>query len=118
MSEKPKTIPVNTNAKKIANLENYDKVYDDFTWKKAESEYVDYFDNGKLNIAYNCIDRHAKSDKKDKTALIYQAADGSKETYSFAQMKTETDKFANVLKSQSVAKGDRVFIFPNQGRPS
>lgn len=111
MSEKPKVIPVNISAKKIANLEDYDKVYGEFTWEKAESEYVDYFDNGKLNIAYNCIDRHAKSDKKDKIALIYQSADGSKETYSFGQMKTETDKFANVLKSQDVKKGDRVFIF-------
>lgn len=111
MSDKPKIIPANTSAKKIANLTDYDKIYHDFAWEKAESEYVDYFDDGKLNIAYNCIDRHANSGKKDKAALIYQAADGSKKTYSFADMKIETDKFANVLKSQGVEKGDRVFIF-------
>ncbi|HEX5797869.1 MAG TPA: acetate--CoA ligase [Candidatus Saccharimonadales bacterium] len=111
MSSKPKIIPTNEHAKKIANLKNYDKAYKDFTWEKAEDEYVDYFENGKLNIAYNCIDRNALGDKKDKTALIYQSADGLRETYSFGQMKTDTDKFANVLKSQDVEKGDRVFIF-------
>lgn len=111
MTKKPDIIPANESAKKIANLADYNKVYGDFTWASAEDEYVDCFASGKLNIAYNCIDRHAKSDKKDKTALIYQSADGSKETYSFAQMKTETNKFANVLKSQDVVKGDRVFIF-------
>ncbi len=111
MSDKPKIIPAGKKAKQKANLQDYEKTYDEFTWEKAEEQYVDYFEDGKLNIAYNCIDRHAKGDKKDKTALIYQSAGGSKETYSFARMKTDTDKFANVLKSQSVKKGDRVFIF-------
>lgn len=111
MSDKPKIITAKDSAKKKASLEDYAKVYQDFTWDKAENELVDYFEDGTLNIAYNCIDRHAASDKKDKTALIYHAADGSKETYSFGELKVETDKFANVLKSQDVAKGDRVFIF-------
>lgn len=111
MSSKPKIIPVNNKAKKKANLQDYGKVYGDFSWEKAEAEYIDYFEDGTLNIAYNCIDRHAAGDKKDKTALIYQSANGSKETYSFSQMKIDTDKFANVLKKHDVKKGDRVFIF-------
>ena len=111
MSNKPKIIPVNKTAKKSANLADYEKTYRDFSWKQAEKDYVDYFYDGALNIAYNCIDRHAKSDKKNKTALLYQSAGGGSESYTFAEMKRETDKFANVLKELDVEKGDRVFIF-------
>ncbi|HEX5456124.1 MAG TPA: acetate--CoA ligase [Candidatus Saccharimonadales bacterium] len=107
--DNPKVIK--SNPKTAPNMADYDQVYKDFTWEKAEKELVDFFDDGTLNIAYNCIDRHAEGDKKDKTALIYDGADGSKETYTFAQMKVETDKFANVLTAKGIKKGDRVFVF-------
>ena len=93
------------------NLVDYDKTYADFTWEKAEKELVDFFEDGTLNITHNAIDRHAASDKKDKTALLFTDAKGAKEQYTFGQLKTQTDKFANVLVSQEVAKGDRVFLF-------
>jgi acetyl-CoA synthetase len=93
------------------NMADYEKTYQDFSWDKAENEFVDLFDDGTLNIAYNCIDRHAASEKKDKKALLYEGAEGQKESYTFQQMKQLTDKFANVLASNDVEKGDRVFIF-------
>lgn len=93
------------------NMKDYDQVYKDFSWEKAEEELVDLFDDGTLNIAYNCIDRHALGERKDKNALLYEGADGTKESYTFGQMKTETDKFANVLVNQGIQKGDRVFVF-------
>ena len=42
------------------NLLDYDKIYKDFSWEKAAEEEIDFFEDGTLNIAYNCIDRHAK----------------------------------------------------------
>ena len=93
------------------NLTDYDKMYADFTWEKAEKELVDFFDDGTLNITYNAIDRHALSDKKDKKALLFTDAKGAKEEYTFGQLKVKTDKFANVLVSQDITKGDRVFLF-------
>jgi acetyl-CoA synthetase len=93
------------------NMANYEQAYQDFTWDKAEAELVDMFDDGTLNIAYNCIDRHAASEKKDKNALLYEGAEGQKESYTFQQMKELTDKFANVLASNDIQRGDRVFIF-------
>jgi acetyl-CoA synthetase len=98
--------------RKVApNLKNYEQVYKDFSWDKVAKAEIEFFDDGTLNIAYNCIDRHAVGELKDKTALLYESADGQKESYTFADLKTATDKFANVLKNQQVAKGDRVFIF-------
>lgn len=109
MEDNPKVIE---NKSRITpNLTDYDKTYKDFSWDKAEKELIDFFDDGTLNIAYNCVDRHAAGERKDKPALIYAGADGSKQSYSFARMKTETDKFANVLVNQGIKKGERVFIF-------
>lgn len=109
MEENPKIIK--SNPKITPNMTDYEQTYKDFSWEKAEEELLDLFDDGTLNIAYNCIDRHAEGERKDKAALIYDGADGSKETYTFGQMKTETDKFANVLVGQGIKKGDRVFVF-------
>jgi len=94
-----------------ANLLDYEKMYKEFTWEKAEEEFVDFFEDGKLNISYNCIDRHARGQNKDKVALLFEGARGEKETYTFSELKTQTNKFANVLDAQGVKKGDRVFIF-------
>lgn len=93
------------------NLLDYEKTYKNFTWEKAEKELIEFFDDGKLNIAYNCIDRHAKGEKKDKVALLFEGARGEKEEYTFGELKIQTDTFANVLVSQGVKKGDRVFVF-------
>lgn len=93
------------------NLLDYDKTYKTFSWEKEELEHVSFFDDGKLNIAYNCIDRHALTNKKNKKALLFEGANGEKETYTFAELKKLTDQFANVLHAHEVVRGDRVFIF-------
>lgn len=93
------------------NLSDYEKMSADFTWEKAEKELVEFFDDGTLNITHNAIDRHALSDKKDKKALLFTDANGKTEDYTFGDLKTHTDKFANVLVSKNVVKGDRVFLF-------
>ena len=94
-----------------AHLADYDKVYKDFTWEKAAKEEISFFEDGKLNIAYNCIDRHVENKNGDKVALLFTSADGDKEKYTFADLKVQTDTFANVLVNNGVEKGDRVFLF-------
>lgn len=93
------------------NLLDYEKIYKSFSFEKATKEEVDFFSDGSLNIAYNCIDRHALGKRKDKIALFFEGANGEKEKYTFSDLKTLTDKFANVLVSQNIKKGERVFIF-------
>src|SRR5579872_1861026 len=97
--------------KPAPNLLDYEKTYKDFSWEKAEKELVEFFPDGTLNIAHNMIDRHATGKNKDKTALLFTGANGEKEEYTFSELKTQSDKFANVLTSNGVQKGDRVFIF-------
>jgi acetyl-CoA synthetase len=75
-----------------------------------------WFTGGKLNLSHNCVDRHALGARKDKVALIWEAeplADGKTEVrkLTFAQLHAEVQKFANVLKSIGVKKGDRVAIY-------
>lgn len=72
---------------------------------------IDLFPDGTCNAAYTIVDRHAKSDKKNKVALLYKGANGEKKQYTYAELKILSDTFANVLVSQQVQKGDRVFIF-------
>lgn len=112
MSNQIKVIKKNLEKLKPApNLLDYEKTYKDFSWEKAEKELVDFFPDGKMNIAHNIIDRHALGKKKDKVALLFESAKGEKEQYTFGELKVRSDKFANVLVSQGVKKSDRVFIF-------
>src|SRR4030088_1453525 len=82
------------------NLLDYDKIYKNFSWEKAAKEEIDFFPDGTLNIAYNCIDRHAKGKKKNTAALLFTGANGEKEQYTFGDLKKLTDTFANVLVAQ------------------
>lgn len=97
------------NSKKEPNLKDYDAVRRDFSWKDAEKHFS-WHKTGKVNMAYEAIDRHAESDKKNKTALYY-ADDSREEKYTYGEMKLLSDKFGNVLKKLGIEKGDRVFIF-------
>ncbi|MBI3890146.1 MAG: acetate--CoA ligase, partial [Candidatus Wallbacteria bacterium] len=66
---------------------------------------------GGLNKAYECIDRHALGPRRGKIALHWEGRDGHTETYTFAELKNLTDRFANVLRVLGVRKGERVFVF-------
>ncbi|MEK4028441.1 MULTISPECIES: acetate--CoA ligase [Bacillaceae] len=92
------------------NLKDYDELYASFNWKDAEKHFS-WSETGKINIAYEAIDRHAESGLKQKIALYYRDADRD-EKYTFEEMKEYTNKAANVLKTAGgVEKGDRVFVF-------
>ena len=92
------------------NLIGYEAVGDAFRWDDIRAE-LDGLPGGGLNIAYECIDRHLTTDRKDKVAMLWEAKDGRAETYTFAQMAAGSNKAANALRSLGVEKGDRVFVF-------
>ncbi|MCD8914867.1 acetate--CoA ligase [Staphylococcus simulans] len=92
------------------NLQNYEETYNNFDWKEVEKAFS-WYETGKVNMAYECIDRHVDNGLGDKTALNYKDAK-RKESYTFKEMQALTNKAANVLKDEAnVEKGDRVFIF-------
>jgi acetyl-CoA synthetase len=92
------------------NLPDVDGARQSFRWEEMYQE-LDWLPGGFLNKAHECIDRHANGDRANKTALLWLGKDGQEERYTFAQLRDETNKFANALKSLGVAKGDRVFLF-------
>ena len=74
--------------------------------------YLRYFVGGKLNASYNCLDRHLKTWRKNKAALIWQGEPlEESKTYTYQQLHREVCKFANALKKMGVKKGDRVSIY-------
>ncbi|WP_059171421.1 acetate--CoA ligase [Bacillus sp. FJAT-27445] len=92
------------------NLKNYSETYSSFDWKEFEKEFS-WHTTGLVNMAYEAIDRHAETHRKNKVALYYRDQKRN-EKYTFKEMKDLSNKAANVLKSYGdVEKGDRVFIF-------
>lgn len=100
-----------SKAKISPTMTDYEKMYADFSWEQAKEEFVDFFEDGTLNAAYNLVDRHAKSSKKDKVGLLFESAKGETERYTYADLSRLSNQFANSLVSLDVEKGDRVFIF-------
>ncbi|MFA6234282.1 MAG: acetate--CoA ligase [Bacteroidota bacterium] len=70
-----------------------------------------WFTGGKTNIAYNCIDRHVLTARRNKLALIWEGEDGEFRSFSYFALKREVCKFANILRSLGVQKGDRVTLY-------
>jgi acetyl-CoA synthetase len=92
------------------NLENYEELYQHFKWDQAEKDFS-WHQTGKINLAYEAIDRHAENYRANKVALHYFHP-SRKETYTFKDLKKFSNKAGNVLKDVgNVNKGDRVFIF-------
>ncbi len=118
----------------IKSLEDYQRLYDrakadpeKFWAELAEQElhwfqkwdtvldwqppFAKWFVGGKLNIAYNCLDRHLTTWRRNKAALIWEGEPGDSRTLTYAQLHREVCQFANALKQLGVQKGDRVGIY-------
>ncbi|MBV6397085.1 MAG: Acetyl-coenzyme A synthetase [Anaerolineales bacterium] len=97
-------------AKEAEELEWYqkwDKVLDD-----SNKPFFQWFTGAKVNIVHNCIDRHLKTHRKNKLALIWESEDGKDHrTFSYYAMNREVSRMANIIKSMGVRKGDRVTIY-------
>jgi acetyl-CoA synthetase len=70
-----------------------------------------WFEGGQINLSYNCLDRHVATWRKNKAAIIWEGEPGEVRTLTYQQLLIEVSKFANVLKSLGVKKGDRVAIY-------
>jgi acetyl-CoA synthetase len=93
-------------AKELHWFKKYTKVLDD-----SNKPFFKWFVDGKTNISYNCLDRHVDTPRKNKIALMWEGEDGSHTTMSYFRLHKETCKFASILKSLGVKKGDRVTIY-------
>ncbi|GAA0436858.1 MAG: acetate--CoA ligase [Bacillota bacterium] len=92
------------------NLKDYEKVRETFSWDDMKKHFS-WNETGKVNIAYEALDRHAENpEKKDQVALLYSDPD-REEKVTFGDLRDESNKFANVLRKYNVKKGDRVFLF-------
>ncbi len=73
---------------------------------------IKWFQGGRLNTAYNCLDRHLETWRKNKAAIIWEGESaGDNRTFTYQQLHREVCKFANVLKKYGVKKGDRISIY-------
>ncbi len=93
------------------NLENYDQAYRDFDLKEWSRGEIKFFDNGKLNAAYNAVERHAHNENKNKVALYLLDENLFETKLTFGELDRLANQFANYLKSLGIEKGDRVFFF-------
>ena len=73
--------------------------------------FAKWFVGGRINISYNCLDRHLSTWRKNKAAIIWEGEPGDTRTLTYQQLHQEVCKFANALKSLGVDKGDRVAIY-------
>ncbi|MEW6511006.1 MAG: acetate--CoA ligase [Bacteroidota bacterium] len=87
-------------------FENWDKVLE-----QDKKPFYKWFTGGKTNIAYNCLDRHAMTARRNKLALLWEGEKGEFRSFSYFALRREVCRFANVLRSLGVQRGDRVTIY-------
>ena len=83
-------------------------------WKKVvewKAPFAKWFVGGKLNLSENCLDRHLTSARRNKAAILWEGEPGDKRTLTYQQLHHEVCRFANVLKRNTIGKGDRVIIY-------
>ena len=95
-------------AKRITWYKPWEKVRD-FNFQDGQ---IKWFENGKLNVSYNCLDRHVELGNGEKTAIIWEGNDPSEDKhYTYNKLLEKVKKFSNVLKDLGIEKGDRVCIY-------
>lgn len=92
-----------------SNMKNYEEEYAKFNWEEIEKHFS-WYETGKVNMAYEALDRHVENGLGDKIALYYSNAERD-EKYTFAELSRKSNQFANVLRKYGIRRGDRVFIF-------
>src|SRR5690348_3632572 len=117
----------------VKSLEEYERLYKESVeqpekfWSRAAEElhwfkkwdkvlewdapWAKWFVGGQINLSYNCLDRHAATWRKNKAALIWEGEPGEQRTLTYNQLLAEVSKFANVLRSLGIKKGDTVAIY-------
>jgi acetyl-CoA synthetase len=94
-------------ANELEWFKKWDKVLDD-----SKKPFFKWFVGGKTNIVHNAIDRHLKTYRKNKLALIWESEDGKTDrTFSYYSLNREVTRMANIIKSMGIKKGERVTIY-------
>ncbi|PPF82190.1 acetyl-coenzyme A synthetase [Subtercola sp. Z020] len=78
-------------------------------WSNAP--FASWFEDGQLNVAYNCLDRHVEEGNGDRIALNWEGEPGDSRTFTYAELTAEVKKAANVLEKLGIGEGDRVAIY-------
>jgi acetyl-CoA synthetase len=105
--EEPEKFWAEMAEKNLVWFKKWDKVLEyDF-----EKPFVKWFEGGKLNASYNCLDRFLDTPTRNKAAIIWETDDGDYKTYTYQQLYYEVNRFANVLKKHGVKRGDRVTLY-------
>ena len=95
-------------AERVTWYKPWDKVRN-FNFKEGK---IKWYENGKLNVSYNCLDRHVDSGKGDRKAIIWEGNNPDEDkSFTYTELLSQVKKFANVLKNFGVEKGDRVCIY-------
>ncbi|MFH0944485.1 MAG: AMP-binding protein, partial [Planctomycetota bacterium] len=93
-------------AEELEWYQKWDRVLDD-----SQKPFYKWYVGGKVNIVHNCLDRHMKTWRKNKLALVWVGEPGDVRTYSYFALNREVCQFASVLRAMGVNKGDRVTIY-------
>ncbi|WP_077614769.1 acetate--CoA ligase [Caenibacillus caldisaponilyticus] len=100
--------PVAFWAKQAEHISWFEPYQEVLQW---EPPHAKWFIGGKLNAAYNCVDRHREGARKNKAAIIWEGENGGSKVYTYDMLGREVDKAAHMLKRLGVKKGDRVAIY-------
>jgi len=92
-------------AKELEWYKKWKKVLD---WKPPHAK---WFLGGKINVSYNCLDRHINTTRKNKAAIVWEGEPGDNRVLTYWDLYREVTRFANVLKRLGVKRGDRVTIY-------
>ncbi len=103
-----KKVPV--KGKMPPNLADYEQERETFSWRDAQ-KHLDWFSGDKLNAAYNAVDRHTQTWRKNKVALLWEDETGLQKQYTFEELSLISNKMGNMLKDFGVERGERVFLF-------
>ncbi len=117
----------------IKSLEEYDRIYAEAAadpaafWGKIakelhwfepwtnvlewEAPLAKWFVGGKINLSYNCLDRHVKEGRGDRTAILWEGEPGDTRTFTYKELLADVERFSNVLKDLGIKKGDRVALY-------
>ncbi|MDQ7957907.1 MAG: acetate--CoA ligase [Pseudomonadota bacterium] len=81
------------------------------TLDESKAPFYRWFDDGELNASANCLDRHIGTPVENKAAIVFEADDGTVTQVTYKELLARVSRFANALKAQGIAKGDRVIVY-------
>src|SRR5437868_2942960 len=81
------------------------------TLDESNAPFYKWYEDGELNASANCLDKHVGSPVENKTAIVFEADDGSVTRVTYKELLGRVSQFANALKAQGIRKGDRVIIY-------